>query len=216
MSQIKLTQLFVSALMCAAFCMAGFAQGCESSGRPAWNESVRYVVADCASKFPSPGNHRVLHSAADGRMSIEGMTLHLSGPQIEPPAMVSWSPRSDAFFVNDGEGSGMSSTFRLFRLKGAKVYEDKAVGKAVVSLFRRRIRCRSSSADPNVWGFGWGDGGNSIYLLVQPTVHEPCGRPNQSISLVVRASDGRVLKTLSEKQTKERFGALLPASLFVK
>jgi len=128
--------------------------------------------------------------------------------------MVSWSPRSDVFFVNDGEGSGMTSTFRLFRIKGTQIYEDKAVEKAVVSLYRRRIGCSRSALDPDVSGFGWGDGGSKIYLLVQATVHQPCG--NQLISLVVRTSDGKVLETLSEKQTKERFGSLLPSSLFTE
>ncbi len=187
-----------------------------TSGTPAWNESVRNVVADCAAEFSSPNNRLLLKFASDGTMSVEGMTLHLSGPQIEPPAMVSWSPRSDAFFVNDGEGSGLSSSFRLFRIKGTEVYEDKTVAKAVVSLFRRRTHFSSSSADPNVWGFGWGDGGNNIYLLVQSTVHEPCGSPDKFISLIVRASDGKILETLSNMRTKVRFGSQLPSSLFGK
>jgi hypothetical protein len=127
--------------------------------------------------------------------------------------MVSWSPRSDVFFVNDGEGSGMTSTFRLFRIKGSQVHEDKAVEKAAVSLYRRRSGCSRSALDPDVSGFGWGDGGKQIYLLVQATVHEPCD-PYQLISLVVQTSDGKILETLSEKQTKERFGSLLPSSLF--
>lgn len=190
-------RLLVSALMCAAFCSASLAQNCKSSGTPAWNESVLCVVPDCAAEFPSPNNPLLLKFASDGTMSVEGMTLHLGGPQIEPPAMISWSPRSNAFFVNDGEGSGMSSTFRLFRIKGTELSEDKAVEKAAVSRYRRRTHCSSSAADPDVWGFGWGDGGNNLYLLVQSTVHEPCGRPDTFISLVVRASDGRVLKVLS-------------------
>jgi hypothetical protein len=159
--------------MCAAFCASGFAHNCKNSGTTAWNKSVRYVVADCHAEFPSPNNRLVLKFAADGAMSVAGMTIHLSGPRIEPPAMVSWSPRSDAFFVNDGEGSGMSSTFRLFRVKGSKIYEDKAVGKAAVSLFRRRARCSPHSIDPDVWGFDWDDGGNKIHLFVQSTEHEP-------------------------------------------
>jgi len=128
--------------------------------------------------------------------------------------MISWSPRSDVFFVNDGEGSGMTSTFRLFRIKGSQIYEDKSVEKAAVSLYRRRIGCSRSALDPDVWGFGWGDGGKQIYLLVQATVHEPCGPPYGFVSLIVQTTNGRILETLSEAQTKERFGSLLPSSLF--
>lgn len=211
---IRLTRLLVPAMMCAAFGSASFAQDCKSSGMRAWNESLRGVVADCAAEFPSPDKRLRLKFAPDSTMSVEGKTIHLSGAQVEPPAMVSWSPRSDAFFVNDGEGSGMSSTFRLFRVKGAEVSEDGVVREAAVSLYRRQTRCSPSALDPDVRGFGWGDGGSKLYLLVQATVHEPCGRADKFISLVVRASDGKILETLSKEQTKERFGSLLPSALF--
>ena len=213
---IRLTDLLVSAMMCAAFCSASFAQNCKNSSTPAWNESVRYVDADCPSEFRSPNNRLLLKFASDGTMSVAGMTFHLSGSQIEPPAMVSWSPRSDAFFVNDGEGSGMSSTFRLFRVKGTEVSEDKALREAAVPLYRQRTHCSPSALDPDVWGFGWGDGGSKLYLLVQATVHEPCGRADKFISLVVRASDGKILEALSKTQTKKRFVSLLPSALFRK
>jgi hypothetical protein len=144
------------------------------------------------------------------------MRIHLSAGLLVPSVMVSWSPRSDAFFLNDGDGSGMTSTFRLFRIRSARVYEDRSVEKAAVSLYRRRTRCTRSALDPDVWGFGWGDDGSKIYLLVQATVHEPCGPPYAFISLVVRKSDGKILEALSEKQTQERFRFMLPASLFME
>jgi len=210
------TQLLVSAIMCAAFCSASFAQDCKNSGAAAWNESVRYVDPGCAAEFPSPNNRLLLKFASDGTMSIKGMTIHLSGGLSVPSVMVSWSPRSDAFFINDGEGSGMTSNFRLFRIKGTRVYEDKGVERAAVSLYRRRTRCSPSALDPNVWGFGWGNGGSKLYLLVQATVHEPCGSPYKFISLIVQSSNGKILETLSEKQTKVRFSSKLPSSLFGK
>jgi hypothetical protein len=211
----KIIQLLVS-VMCAVFCSASFAQGCKYSGAPGWNQSVREVVADCAVEFPSPNNRLVLKFASNGRMSIKGKTIRLNGRRIEPPAMFSWSPNSNGFFVNDGEGSGMTSTFRLFRIKGPQIYEDKAVARAAVSLYRRRINCNRSALDPDVWGFGWGEGGREIYLLVQATVHQPCGSPYQLMSLVVRVSDGKIMESLSPDQTKDRFGSLLPSSLFTK
>jgi hypothetical protein len=128
--------------------------------------------------------------------------------------MFSWSPKSNAFFINDGEGSGMSSMFRLFKIKGSGVYEDKAVERAATALYRRRKLCAFSAYDPNVYGFGWDNQGSKIYLLVQATVHEPCGRQDEFISLVVRTSDGKILETLSKEEAKQRFSTVLPPSLF--
>lgn len=212
----KINQVLVSVLMCAACCSAISAQKCQSSGKPTWTESVYYVDADCAAEFPAPNHRLVIKFGRKGDMSIAGKTVHLRGRRVEPPAMFSWSPRSDVFFVNDGEGSGMSSSFRLFRIRGTQIYEDAAVEKAAVSLYRWRTACRNSALDPDVYGFGWSDDGSKMYLLVQATVHEPCGSPSELISLVVRTSDGKILETFTRNQTKERFGSLLPSSLFIE
>lgn len=209
----RVIQLLIS-VICATCCSAGFGQGCKHSGGPAWNQSVREVIADCATEFPSPDNRFMLKFASNGLMSIKGKVIQLKGRRVEPPAMFSWSPQSDAFFINDGQGSGMASTFRLFRLKGRRVYEDKSAERAAVSLYRRRMRCGSSPVDPNVYGFGWGNDGSRIYLLVQATVDEPCGRLDEFISLVVRTSDGKILETLSKEETRQRFSTVLPPSLF--
>jgi hypothetical protein len=216
MSQRRLIHLFVLSMVCVAFCPVSLGQNCNASGATAWNAALRNVIADCAVEFRSPSGHLVLKIAADGRMMIDWNGLHWRGPQLEPPAMVSWSPMSDGFFVNDGEGSGMSSSFRLFRVKGTDVSEDKTIEQTVVSLFRQRVRCNSSAADPNVWGFGWNAQGSEIYLLVQPTANDSCGRPDQFISLIARSTDGKILGMLSKSQTKAKFSSRLPSSLFGK
>jgi len=213
MSRAQINKLILCALI-SAFPVASVGQGCKYTGTSEWNNSLHDVIADCAAQFPSPDRHLLLQFSADSRISIQGKTVHLKGRRIEPPAMISWSPKSDAFFVNDGEGSGMSSTFRLFRIKSTAVLEDRTIEKAAVSLYRHRTRCAQSSLDPTVYGFGWAAGGNKLYLLVQATVHEPCGPPYGFVSLVIRTSDGRILETLAKQETKVRFGSLLPSALF--
>lgn len=209
----RVAQLLVL-VICAASCFPSFAQGCKNSVERAWNDSLYYVDSDCPAEFRSANKRLVLRFASDGRISIKGKIIVLKGRRVEPPAMFSWSPKSNAFFINDGEGSGMSSMFRLFRIKGSGVYEDKAVERAATALYRRRKLCASSAYDPNVYGFGWDNQGSKIYLLVQATVHEPCGRQDEFISLVVRTSDGKILETLSKEETKQRFSTVLPPSLF--
>ena len=110
----------------------------------------------------------------------------------------------------------MSSAFRLFKLSGNRVKEDTSIERAAVTLYRSKAHCSPSAADPNVWGFGWGDHGGQILLLVQPTVNEPCGTPGDFISLIVREHDGTILKMLSKTQTKARFGSVLPSTMFLK
>lgn len=213
MSQRPLIQLIVFSMMCASS-RIGVAQNCKASGTTAWNAVLRNVVAGCAFELTSPNQQLLLKIAPDGRMSVDSESHHWRGPQLVPPAIISWSPKSDAFFVNDGEGSGLSSSFRLFKVKGTEVSEDKTIEEKAVSLFRRRTHCASSSADPNVWGFGWSTEAKAIYLLIQPTVNDSCGRPDHFISAVIRTSDAAVSEVLSKEQTKVRFGSQLPPPLF--
>ena len=220
MSTMRLVLACVFTVLFGAGCSVMLAQSCGPSGTAAWNPTLRNVIADCPDKFVSPDGVLALRMASDGTMSlwaeVRQEKLQWEGPKLEPPVMLSWSPESNAFFLNDGEGSGMSSSFRLFRIRGAKIFEDKSLGQAAVSLYRRRTHCSSSAADPNIWGFGWGAHGSKIFLLVQPTANESCGRPADFISLVIRTSDGRIVESLSKTQTKVRFGSELPSSLFSK
>jgi hypothetical protein len=220
MPTMRLVFTCVFTMLLGTGCSTVLAQNCGLSGTAAWNQALRNVIADCPDKFVSPDGRLALRIASDGTMSLwpeSGQEkLHWTGLKLEPPAMLSWSPESNAFFLNDGEGSGMSSTFRLFRIRGATISEDKSFEQAAVSLYRHRTNCNSSAADPNVWGFGWGAQGGKIFLLVQPTANESCGRPDDFISLIVRTSDGSIAELLSKTQTKVRFGSQLPSSLFSK
>jgi len=202
----------------AGFLNAAFAQNCALSGTPAWSKQLRNVIADCDNQFTSPNGKLLLRIDTEGEIRISevasGNQLQIHSRAVEPPAMVSWSPSSDAFFINDGEGSGMSSTFRLFRVKESQVVEDGATERKSVALYRSRTRCDSASADPNVWGIGWSPDGGRFHLLVQATVNVPCGKPGSFISMTVKLADGSVLKQLSEAATKREFQALLPREVY--
>ena len=201
-------------------CSYAQAQNCALSGKQSWNQSLRNIIADCPEKFDSPNRRFVVRVTSGGSLSAWSNSgrekLQWDALKLEPPAMIAWSPESTAFFLNDGEGSGMSSSFRLFRLKGNRIIEDASIERSAVLLYRHRTGCTSSAADPNVWGFGWDTRGSTIFLLIQPTVNESCGKPEEFISVVVRESDGVIVETLSKTQTETRFGPLLPAAMFSK
>lgn len=205
-------------VLIGAICSVCYGQGCKWSGTEGWNSSLRDVIPDCGFVLLSPNGLLRLSVSPSGAMSLRRTSQPAKGkwrgPKLEPPAKISWSPNSDSFFVDDGDGSGLTSSFRLFRVKGFESSEDRSIEQAAVFLYRQLTHCDSSSADPNVWGFGWGEKGSKIFLLVQATVDEPCGRADEFMGLVVRTSDGMVLESLSKAQMKERFSSLLPPSMW--
>lgn len=218
MPSLKILFAFTLAALFTPAWSPAHAENCGLSGTPAWNSTLRNVVAECSSSFGSPDGSLVLQISTQGTMSVsakpEEKKLQWIAPKIVPPAMLSWSPTSKAFFLNDGDGSGMSSVFRFFRIKGTQVYEDKSIEREAVSFYRRRTHCASSAADPNVWGFGWDKHGGQLMLLVQATANESCGRPADFLGLVVRTADGQITQFLSRTKLQEQFGSELPPSLF--
>src|SRR5882724_4600539 len=190
---------------------------CKDTGKPTWSEQLLELVADCETKIISPDGQKILLVRDRGDLSLSSVK---TGPfetvnyNVEPPAMASWSPDSEAFFIDDGEGSGMASTFRLFRIHDAHVTQDDSFHQVAVRRFRRTIGCPSTAVDPNVYGFGWSADGKQVFLLVQATVNESCGPQGTFVVLVASVADGSVIEQLTEKQAKKRFRSLLFPELF--
>jgi hypothetical protein len=87
---------------------------CKDTGKPVWSKQVLDIVADCETRIISPDRRTILIMKSDGDLGIsdaKGKSLKAIGYRVEPPAMASWSPDSKAFFINNGEGSGMASNF---------------------------------------------------------------------------------------------------------
>jgi hypothetical protein len=189
---------------------------CDELSEQAWNKQLRYVFVGCDNRLKSPDGKATLHIGELTEVLIgERSVLRLRMP-VEAPAMVSWSPASDAFFIDDGAGSSQASRFRLFRLRGDQVTEDSTIHTKAVRAYREKIRCERSGIDPNVWGIGWSADGAQIQLIVQSTIHEPCGSAEQFIGLIVRLSDGAIVKELSRTEAQKEFRALLPPEMLFK
>ena len=197
-----------------------YGQNCTLSGTSAWSEHLKNVIADCDNRYTSPNGKLFLLIDAEGKIQVSDAAsktqMQVLSHAVEPPAMVSWSPSSVAFFINDGEGSGMASTFRLFLIKNDRVIEDKTVERKAVSVYRDEMKCDSVAADPNVWGIGWSPDGTSFHLLIQATVNSPCGKPGSFISMTIGLANGSILERLPEEATKVRFQSLLPRELYSK
>jgi hypothetical protein len=209
MPQIVAKSLLALSLV---FGIAAHAEDCVQT-KNSYFKQLNDLMADCEARMSSPDGQKVLLMRSGGNLELSftgGQSFAPVGYRVEPPAMASWAPDSKAFIINDGEGSGMSSTFRLFRIDGARVIQVDSVHQAAVSLFRKTIRCPSSAVDPNVWGIGWSSDGQQLFLLVQATVNKSCGGQDAFIGLIVRSTDGSVIEQLTKKQTKKRFRSFLP------
>jgi hypothetical protein len=190
---------------------------CKYAGKPVWSKQLLDLISDCETRMISPDGQKILIMKSDGDLGLSDtkkMSFEPVSYRVEPPAMASWSPDSEAFFIDDGEGSGMSSTFRLFRIHDAHVTRDDSFHQAAVRRFRKTIGCPSSAVDPNVYGFGWSSDGKQVFLLVQATVNESCGTQGTFIVLIASVADDSVIEQLTERQTKKRFRSLLFSELF--
>jgi len=190
---------------------------CKDTGKPAWSKQLLELVADCETRILSPDGQKTLRLKGNGDLSLspaKGGPFETVNYKVELPAMASWAPDSETFFLDDGEGSGMSSIFRFFRIHDGHVTRDDSFHQIAVRRFRKTIGCPSSAADPNVYGFGWSADGKTVFLLVQATVNESCGRQGAFIVLIARVTNGSVIEQLTEKQTKKRFRSLLFPELF--
>jgi hypothetical protein len=196
--------------------MVAHAEDCVQS-KNSYFRQLNDLVADCEARMPSPDGQKMLLMKPGGDLELSftrGESFEPVGYKVEPPAMASWAPDSKAFIINDGEGSGMSSTFRLFRVDGAHATQVGSVHQVAVSIFRKALRCPSSAAHPNVWGIGWSSDGKRLFLLVQATVNESCGGQDAFIGLIVSATDGSVISQLTKKQTKQKFRSMLPHEFY--
>jgi hypothetical protein len=201
-----------------AFGMVAHAEDCVQPEN-SYFKQLHDLTPDCETRITSPDGQKVLVMKPGGDLKISftrGASFEPVGYRVEPPAMASWAPDSKAFIINDGEGSGMSSTFRLFRADSTHVTQIGSVHQSAVSRFRKAIPCPSSAADPNVWGIGWSSDGKQIFLLVQATVNESCGGQDAFIGLIVSVAEGSVIEQLTKKQTKQRFRSLLPDEFYAK
>ena len=188
--------------------------GCEYAGKPIWNGQLRAIVPGCDNRIVSPDKRWVLRIDDIRRvMLVVAPNVRLSFRSMQPPGMGSWAPTSQEFFVNDGEGSGETSRLRVFRIRSNRLIEDTTIHDELVEIYRREQKCSATQLDPDVWGLGWSGNGDELYILVQSTIHRPCGPPVQFAVFEVRFSDGAVLRELSAALARKELGSFLPAEL---
>jgi len=194
---------------------------CTASGELwPWNRFLRSVC------FNGAIHKNVLWSPDKAkRIEVEegkGYTLIVNGrtvawpnyaKHVVLPIEFSWSPNSDAFFVNDGEGSGMNSVLRVFRLQDASVAEVPDLNNLVAAAFRNDVGCPVAAANPTVRGIGWSKEGTQIFAFAQATVENPCGTQGSFHGVVLNLGPESIGRLYSERETRRLFGNLLPHNM---
>lgn len=212
-SQVLIFLLFCTTLVVP---IRGEAQTCPSSEAPGWSKELRQLYADCSNSVASPNGSAIFQAGPAERLSVVsgGRLLALIGnQQLGLPSVISWSPSSTEFFLNDGNGSGLSSRLRLFHVLALTVKEEDSVDEAIAKVYRERNGCNSSSNNPNVYGVGWSADGKILYAIAQSTVNAPCGEPTRYLGFIVNTETSRINQVLAAQQFKSEYGRFLPEEL---
>jgi hypothetical protein len=207
------------AIVCllAHFVDSAAAQSCQLAGRVAWSPQVRYLVSGCDSRFSSPAGLWILVIDRQGRIRIGSTdgrrSLAVESSAVEGPGIVSWSPKADAFVVNDGRGSGETSELRVFSVSFESVVERPNFSVTAVQAYRREKSCAAAALDPDVWGIGWSPDGTRLHVVAQATIHRQCGPVGGFLGFTMDVATGRIIQRLSESTARREFRGLLWPSL---
>jgi hypothetical protein len=127
----------------------------------AWNSQLRNVCFTARIKrnvFASPDRRKQVVAEHYGfHIEVAGAALNLPKGANDSfyPSEIAWSPSSEMFFVNNGDGSGTDGwTLQAFQLRGSAVIRGQDFNAMVVAAFRKAVGCPASAVDPNVRGLG--------------------------------------------------------------
>ena len=116
-----------------------------------------------------------------------------------PPTTVLWSPKSNAFILNDQRGSGQTSYLEIIRLNHGRFRRDFSARRNASSLFARLFKCRLPDGGIITTGTGWWDA-RTVVVSVQAQLHSG-GCPldpfaSNELDLLVDAHTGQVQERL--------------------
>jgi hypothetical protein len=158
--------------------------------------------------LPSPDGRYRLVSETDrqGRVTLFAEKAHQPGAgnrqeigTYDPPTTVLWSPKSDAFILNDQRGSGQTSYLEIIRLDHGRFRRDFSARHNASSLFARLFKCRLPDGGIITTGTGWWDA-RTVIVSVQAQLHSG-GCPldpfaSNELALLVDARTGQVKERL--------------------
>lgn len=209
-----MSKVIASTLSLLLFMVPGRPQVCPKPGTIGWSEQQLAIGFACPFESVSPLGDVIVKVDTEQVMTISKVSgvVIFSTPNVGP-AMLGWAPQKDTFYLNDGNGSGMSSNLRVFVYSSGRVREDDTFERLAVKDSRARYKCRSHGDDPNVWGLGWSKDARELFVMAQTVPSEGCGPLGAIRGYVFNAERGHIKDALSATQTKRRFRNLLPENV---
>jgi DNA-binding beta-propeller fold protein YncE len=186
----------------------------------AWDSQLRNVCFTATIKrnvFTSPDGRKEVVAEHNGfHVGVAGTVLNLPKGANDSfyPSEVAWSPSSEMFFVNNGDGSGTDGwTLQVFQLRGSAVTRGQGFNAMVVAAFRKAVGCPASAVDPNVRGLGWSKDGSELFAFAQSTVSASCGPQGTFRGVVLNLKTGSIEHFYPEATTRHLFHDLLPFNM---
>lgn len=195
------TTLLFSSLLCASECTYSG----QSAAWGGWSSQIKRVCltdAIVANSFRSPDQDKLILADASGfHLKVRGKSIEWPGGKelMTRGAEVSWSPTSLAFFINDGDGSGLDGwTLNVYSILDDRVINHDEINQQIVHRFRTELGCPQKAVNPNVRGLGWSKGGDHIFAFAQSTVSESCGQQGDFRGMLIDLAGGTIQGFYSE------------------
>lgn len=160
--------------------------------------------------LPSPDGRYRLVSEADESGLVRLVAISGQGKAAirdvigtyEAPASVLWSPRSNAFILNDQRGSGQTSYLEIVRLSEGRFHRDITARRNLSHLYNSLFGCELPEEAIVTSGQAWLNA-DHIVVEVQATLHSG-GCPldpfaTNTLTLIVDARTGEVLNRPPEQ-----------------
>lgn len=201
--------------LAAALLLGGCGEEPAGKQGEAWAADIVGIDCCAMTRLPSPNSTKTLifEPAAAGKVQGIVSAGWLRRQEIgatDTPAVASWAPGSQGFFISDAGGVDRTGAFRLFRTPdNAAAIELTGAHREAVAAYRAHVRCAAEASDPRTWGLGWSKDGRRVLVLVQAL----CGGVNRPMIMTVAAEDGRLLERYDAAEDVERFTAMIPADL---
>ncbi len=186
---------------------------CSQSGAVAAFPRLRELQDGCDAGFESPdGKWTIRFENGRGEpwlTGAKGDSKTTSGDGVQGPATLAWSPASDTFIVNDGEGSGQDSVLHVYRAEARGLTQATLFQENALKTFRQLNGC-ASDAVPGVWGLGFDDDGLILHALVQAHRDGECGYREGYVIVSMLVATGETVSVVREPDAGQAFAAFLP------